>query len=97
MTLFLNPYLSRKFNPFLEILFALAYIFDFGGIVRDVIVALVMSVSVVGVIQKLRLKEEIPCACLGMVFKLPMTWITLGEDILMAVEAIIMILLAISK
>ncbi len=77
--------------PFIEIAFALAYLFDFGGIYRDVIVLIIMLVSAIGVIKKLRLKEEIPCACLGMVFVLPMTWVTLFEDLLMAVEAIMMI------
>ena len=77
--------------PFIELLFAVAYLANFGGVVRDSIVLVVMMVSTIGVIQKLRLREEVPCACLGMVFRLPMTWVTLGEDLLMVVEAIIMI------
>lgn len=80
--------------PFLEILLAVLYLTDMGGIYRDIFTFLLMTVSSVGVIQKLRLKEEIPCACLGMVFKLPMTNVTLFEDVLMAVEAFIMILIA---
>jgi hypothetical protein len=77
--------------PFIELFFAAAYLLDFGGVVRDVTVLVIMSASAIGVIQKLRLKEEIPCACLGMVFVLPMTWVTLFEDVLMAIEAMIMI------
>ncbi|MBI4369580.1 MAG: hypothetical protein HY547_05055 [Elusimicrobia bacterium] len=50
-----------------------------------------MVISSVGVIQKLREKEEIPYACLGMVFKVPMTWVTFAEDLLMAAEALLMI------
>ena len=80
--------------PFLEIMLAVLYLANFGGISRDIFTLLLMSVSAIGVIQKLRLKEEIPCACLGMVFILPMTWITLIEDVLMAIEALIMIFLA---
>ncbi len=82
--------------PFLELLFAAAYLLDFGGIVRDISVFVVMAISAIGVIQKLREHEEIPCACLGMVFILPMTWVTLVEDVLMAIEGIIMIGLFIS-
>jgi hypothetical protein len=82
--------------PFLELLFAVTYLFDLGGITRDILVFIIMTVSALGVVQKLRLKEEIPCACLGMVFILPMTWVTLIEDLLMAVEAMIMIVLFIS-
>ena len=82
--------------PFIELLFAFLYLFDFGGIFRDIAVTAIMSISAIGVIQKLRAHEEIPCACLGMVFVLPMTWVTLVEDLLMAVEAMIMIVLFIS-
>lgn len=81
--------------PFFEILIAILYLSNNGGIYRDVFTFLLMAVSTIGVVKKLRAKEEIPCACLGMVFKLPMTWITLTEDLLMMVEAFIMIILAI--
>lgn len=76
--------------PFIEIALAVLYLADIGGIYRDIFTFLLMAVSSVGVIQKLRLKEEVPCACLGMVFKIPMTWITLIEDVLMALEAFFM-------
>ncbi len=81
--------------PFIELLLAVLYLSDIGGIYRDIFTLVLMSVSTVGVIIKLRLREEIPCACLGMVFKIPMTWVTLIEDVLMAVEALAMIVIAI--
>lgn len=80
--------------PFLELIIAILYLANIGGIYRDIFTFILMIVSSIGVIRKLKKKEEIPCACLGMVFKLPMTWVTLAEDILMAVEAFIMILIA---
>ncbi len=80
--------------PFLEIALAFLYFADIGGIYRDIFTLILMSVSTIGVVQKLCQREEIPCACLGMVFKLPMTWVTLVEDVLMAAEALIMILIA---
>ncbi len=82
--------------PFLELLVAIFYLANIGGIYRDIFTFILMVVSSLGVIRKLKMKEEIPCACLGMVFKLPMTWVTLIEDVLMAVEAFIMILIALS-
>ncbi len=81
--------------PFLELLIAILYLTDIGGAYRDIFTFLLMTVSTIGVIQKLRLKEEIPCACLGMVFKLPMTSVTLIEDIIMGLEAFFMILMPI--
>lgn len=88
---------SRAYSfayPFLELLLAVLYLSDVGGIYRDIFTFVLMSVSTIGVVIKLRLREEIPCACLGMVFKIPMTWVTLIEDVLMALEALAMILLA---
>ncbi len=82
--------------PFLELLLAVLYLTNTGGIYRDIFTFLLMIVSSIGVIKKLQLKEEIPCACLGMVFKIPMTSVTLIEDILMAVEALVMIVIALT-
>src|SRR3989344_9271550 len=57
--------------PFLELLIAVLYLADIGGIYRDIFTFVLMTISTIGVIQKIREKEEIPCACLGMVFKIP--------------------------
>jgi len=53
----------------------------------------IMLIGALGVLIKLRKDEKIPCACLGVVFKIPMTYATLFEDILMAVMAVGMLLL----
>jgi hypothetical protein len=82
------------FLPFLELLIAVLYFTDIGGIYRDVFTFVLMFVSTIGVVQKIREKEEVPCACLGMVFKIPMTWVTLVEDLLMALEALAMIFIS---
>jgi hypothetical protein len=42
-----------------------------------------MGVSTIGVIESLRAKRKFQCACLGTVFNLPMSTITLIEDLLM--------------
>ena len=81
--------------PFLELLIAFLYLSDIGGIYRDIFTFILMVISSIGVIKKIRQKEEVPCACLGMVFKIPMTSVTLIEDILMALEALFMIMMPI--
>lgn len=43
----------------------------------------VMSVSIVGVLQSVLNKRKIRCACLGAVFNLPMSTVTIIEDALM--------------
>jgi hypothetical protein len=81
--------------PFIELTLAVLYLANIGGIPRDIFTFVLMTVSSVGVIQKIREKEVIPCACLGMVFKIPMTWVTLIEDVLMAMEAFFMAVMTI--
>lgn len=77
--------------PFIELGLGFFYLFDTAPIVTNWITLLVMLFSGLGVYLKLRKKEQIMCACLGTVFKVPMTWVTLFEDLLMATMALIML------
>lgn len=78
--------------PFLEVGFGLAYLFAWQVTLVSAVVVPVMLIGALGVYQKLRAGEEVPCACLGTVFTIPMTWVTLGEDVLMAAMALILLL-----
>jgi hypothetical protein len=51
-----------------------------------------MSISLVGVLQSVLNKRKIKCACLGDVFNLPMSTITIIEDALMIVMSLIMLI-----
>ena len=51
-----------------------------------------MSISIIGVLQSVLNKKKIQCACLGAVFNLPMSTVTIIEDALMIVMSGIMIL-----
>jgi hypothetical protein len=77
--------------PFLEIGFGLAYFFAWQIEAISIIVTVVMLLGAYGVYLKLKQKEEVPCACLGTVFKVPMTYVTLAEDLLMAIMALMLI------
>lgn len=78
--------------PFIEFGFGLAYLLTWQLAIVNIVVIVVMLIGAFGVYLKLKEKEEIPCACLGTVFKVPMTWVTLGEDLLMAGMAALMLL-----
>lgn len=78
--------------PFLEVGFGVAYILAWQVSLVSALVVPIMLIGALGVYLKLREGEEIPCACLGTVFKVPMTWVTLGEDLLMAVMAAMFLL-----
>lgn len=77
--------------PFIEVILGYLYLFSLGGVYRDIFTFIIMSVSAYGVWKALKVKNEIPCACLGTVFKVPMTKVTLSENVLMALMAIYMI------
>lgn len=69
--------------PFIELLLGIAYITAFQPFATNLVTLVVMSVSSIGVIESLLNKRKIRCACLGTVFNLPMSTVTLVEDGLM--------------
>jgi len=75
--------------PFLELSLGILYLSGLGGAFTDIATVLLMAVSSLGVAQALREKREIECACLGTSLKLPMTKVTLAEDLLMGVMALV--------
>jgi copper chaperone CopZ len=80
--------------PFIELLFGTAYLINFLPIVTNVATLVVMGVSTIGVVESLMKKRKIRCACLGTVFNLPMSVVTLVEDTLMVAMALAMLFMS---
>jgi copper chaperone CopZ len=77
--------------PFVETALGFAFLFQF-QLHAATWVALILSlVGAVGVIQSVIAKQTIKCACLGTVFNLPMSTITIVENLGMAVMAAAML------
>ena len=68
---------------FVELSLGIAYLIDFNPYFTNVATIIVMSISIVGVLQSVLNKKKIQCACLGAVFNLPMSTVTIIEDGLM--------------
>ncbi len=77
--------------PFIELLFGVAYVTGVFPLATNAATLVVMSISSIGVIQSLLAKRTIRCACLGTVFNLPMSTVTLVEDTLMIAMAAAML------
>ncbi len=77
---------------FTELALAIAFLTGFNPIITNGVTFIVMSISIVGVLQSVLNKRKIKCACLGDVFNLPMTTITVIEDGLMIAMSAIMLL-----
>jgi hypothetical protein len=77
---------------FLELALGLAFLTGFSPIITNAVTLVIMSVSIVGVLQSVLNKRKIQCACLGAVFNLPMSTITILEDAAMiAMSGIVLI------
>ena len=68
---------------FIELALGIAYIIRFNLLLTHAITFTVMSISIIGVLQSVLNKKKIKCACLGSVFNLPMSTVTIIEDALM--------------
>lgn len=79
---------------FVELGLGIAYVLNFNPFLINCITLVVMSVSIIGVLQTVLNKKKIQCACLGAVFNLPMSTVTIIEDGLMiAMSAWMLVLL----
>lgn len=93
--------IARKFPAwgyiyaFTELLLGIAFLINFNPIVTSSVTFVVMSVSIIGVLQTVLDKKSIQCACLGDVFNLPMSTVTIIEDALMIIMSLIMLIMAI--
>lgn len=76
---------------FIELGLGIAFLINFNPFVTNLITAIVMSLSIIGVLQSVLNKKKIQCACLGAVFNLPMSTVTIIEDALMIVMSVVMI------
>ena len=75
------------FYATLELVFGIAYLFAPQARLLNFAVLLVLGISSWGVLRAVTRGRTVQCACLGTIFNLPMTWVTLVENALMLVMA----------
>jgi copper chaperone CopZ/uncharacterized membrane protein YphA (DoxX/SURF4 family) len=80
---------AKHFKPwgyiyaFVELGLGIAFAINFNPPLTNWFTLVIMSVSIIGVLQSVLNKKKIQCACLGAVFNLPMSTLTIIEDLLM--------------
>ena len=77
---------------FIELALGIAYATNFNPLLTNALTFLIMSISIIGVLQSVLNKRKIQCACLGAVFNLPMSTVTIIEDALMIAMSGIMLI-----
>jgi copper chaperone CopZ len=78
--------------PFVELALGVAYLINVAPRLTNAVTFVVMTFSALGVIRAVMNRQQIRCACLGAVFNLPMSTVTIVEDVLMAGMALVMLL-----
>lgn len=77
--------------PFIELMLGLAYVAHFLPFVINLSTIVVMTVSAAGVIKTMLSGKKFSCACLGTVLKVPLSTVSILENVGMALMAIFML------
>jgi len=78
--------------PFIQLSIGIAYLLRVLPLISNITNFIIMTIGFISVLIKLIQKEIIPCACLGTVFKHPISIVSLSENGLMVGMALFMLL-----
>ena len=78
--------------PFLELALGVAYLINLNSNFTNIGTIVLLGTGSIGVIQSNLSKQKIQCACLGDIFDLPMSKVTIFENTVMILMAIIMLI-----
>ncbi len=81
--------------PLIELLLGLAYLSFFLPILTYLITIIILTIGAIGVIKGLQQGLDINCPCMGTVLDVPLSTVTLTEDIGMALMAFILLIMSI--
>ena len=78
-----------KIYPFLEVCLGLSFISGIALPLASLILFFLMGVSVFGILAALNRQEKLKCACVGSVFVIPLGKVTLIENSIMGIMALL--------
>ena len=78
--------------PLVELALGIAYLVQWQPALTNLLTLIVMGFSAIGVLRAVLGQHDIRCACLGTVFQLPMSTVTIIEDLGMAAMAGLMLI-----
>ena len=73
--------------PFIELTLGWLFIINYDLFINNTTTIIILGIGTVGVVKSVLNKETINCACLGTVFKLPMSKVTIIENSMMLIMA----------
>jgi hypothetical protein len=75
--------------PFIELSLGLGFLTNFMPLVINSLTVLIMSISALGVIKSIRTGMNIKCACLGTVLSVPLSTVSVIENVGMGLMALV--------
>lgn len=79
--------------PFIELLLGVAFLFNVLPIASNILVILLLGIGSIGVFQEIyHRRSGFYCACLGNIIKLPLSTVSLVEDVTMVAMAATMLI-----
>jgi hypothetical protein len=81
------------FYPFLELILGLAYFSGIWSTPTNLLTIVVTGIGALGVMQALKKGLDVRCACMGTVLDVPLSTVTLTEDIGMGLMALLQLIL----
>lgn len=78
--------------PFIELFLGLSYLSFFYPYATYIVTIALMGIGTIGVVRALKAGLDIRCACMGTILDVPLSTVTLSEDIIMGVMACGMLL-----
>lgn len=78
--------------PWIELGLGLAYLGFLFPTITYLVTIIVMAVSAIGVIRALQAGLDVRCACMGTILDVPLSTVTLTEDLAMGLMALLMLL-----
>ena len=79
--------------PYLELALGILYLTGWLTVTTLIATIVIMGFSSIGVINSLLKKQKIQCACLGTLLKVPLSSVTLIEDLIMVFMAVLALLM----
>jgi len=92
---------AKKFSTwgyiyaFIELGLGLSFALNLSPAIVNWVTLIVMTISILGVLESVLNKKKIQCACLGAVFNLPMSTLTIVEDAIMIAMSAAMLVVSI--
>ena len=77
--------------PFIEVILGIMYLTRFYHQMTNYATIIILGVASIGIIQSIIKKSKIQCLCLGTVLKVPLTKVSLIENLVMIIMALFML------